>query len=658
MQATLRMGRTRTPVRLRRTPVDFGILFSLVMLCAVVAAVAGWQVWHTNRIFSGVTVAGVPVGGLSRSVAYERVSEALAHYPLPTINVTYNSRQWPITGNDVRVSTDLLAAVNRAYLVGRTGGFGESLTDQIAAVLGAMDVAPEVVLETSQLRYTIDQIASEIREPARGATQMGCVVVPAKAGIDVDIEATLTALTSALEKRTPGQPIIVPVSTVDVAPPAATSGTGSQPGTANEATGASSGATAAVSTLLLRDSQFGLSFALDPATLRSVSLAGDPTSVDEAKLRVLLEGWAAQIDVTPRNARLRFDQATQSPVVTQESRPGRKLDVDTTLATIKWALASGSSSADLTITTVLPQVDSNRVHEMGIREMVASGVSHFAGSSAERMRNIEVAAVKFDGVVIPPDGIFSFNQFVEDVSAANGFEDSLIIWGDRTAVGIGGGVCQVSTTIFRSAYEAGLPIVERYNHGYVVSWYGEPGLDATIFTPTVDFRFRNDTGNYLLMEPVMNAGSGVLTINLYGTKPNRQVIVGTPVKKDIVPAPPALYTVDASLAPGQTKQVDWAAQGMTVEVTRTIIENGVTRTDTLVSKYQPWRAIYLVGSEADIPASARSAATGSVPVASDAGGDASIEEPTSAVTTEVPAETTLDATTPVTDETAPLGPDQ
>lgn len=655
MQASLGMG--RASVRLRRTPVDFGVIFSLVMVCAVVAAVVGWQVWHVNRIYSGVTVAGVPVGGLSRSVAFERVSDSLARYPLPTVNVTYNSRQWPITGDDLRVSTDLLAAVNRAYLVGRTGSWSENLSAQIAAALGATDISPDVILETSQLRYTIDQIAAEIREPARAATQMGSVVVPAKAGIDVDVEGTLAALTSALENRSPGQPVIVPLSVIALDPPPATATQSAEPSTSPTASSAAS----TMRPLLLRDPQFGLSFALDPATLQELSLAGDPTTVDEGKLRALLESWAAQIDVTPRNARLTFDQATQSPVVLQESRPGRKLDIDTTLATIKWALGSGDSQAVLTITTVLPQVDSNRVAEMGIHELVAEGTTYFAGSSAERMRNIAVAAAKFEGVVIPPDGIFSFNQYVEDVSAANGFEDSLIIWGDRTAVGIGGGVCQVSTTIFRSAYAAGLPIVERYNHGYVVSWYGEPGLDATIFTPSVDFRFRNDTGAYLLMEPVMNADAGMLTINLYGTKPDREVIISDPVKKDILPPPPALYTVDESLAPGQVKQVDWQQQGMTVEVTRTIIEGGATRTETLVSKYQPWRAVYLVGSEADIPASARSAAVDNVSVEDDATDESAGENPTAEATVE--AESTVEApsveaTTPVTEEIAPAGPDQ
>src|SRR5262245_33761912 len=137
MQASMPVR--RMPVRLRRTQVDFGIIFSLVMLSAIVAALYGWQVCNNNRIYSAVSIGGVPVGGLSRSVAFDRVNDALARYPLPTITVTYNSRQWPITGDDVRVTTDLLSAVNRAYLVGRTGDWSENLMAQLAAALGATD---------------------------------------------------------------------------------------------------------------------------------------------------------------------------------------------------------------------------------------------------------------------------------------------------------------------------------------------------------------------------------------------------------------------------------------------------------------------------------------------------------------------------------------
>jgi vancomycin resistance protein YoaR len=205
-------------------------------------------------------------------------------------------------------------------------------------------------------------------------------------------------------------------------------------------------------------------------------------------------------------------------------------------------------------------------------------------------------------VVVPPGGIFSFNEVVRDVSAANGFEDSLIIWGDQTANGIGGGVCQVSTTLFRAAYLGGFPIVQRTNHGYVVNWYGEPGLDATIFTPFLDFQFQNDTDAYLLVEPDLDTANGVLTFNFYGTKPDRTVTVGEPQISDVLQPEPPTYKVDESLALGEKEQVEWEKEGMTVKVQRTIVEDGTPRTDTITSEYKPWRAVYLVGPGTEIPA--------------------------------------------------------
>lgn len=629
MQATLRMP--RSAARIRRTPFDFALLFTLVILCAVVGSVVWWQVWHVNRIYAGVTIGGVPVGGLTRAAALERIDDSLLRYPLPSITVTHAGRQWPITADDARVSTDLLASVNRAYLVGRQADWPARLNAQLVAVLGGVDIAPDVVLDVGQLRYTVSVIANEVRTPARPETKVGDVTLPAQPGYDVDVEKTVQTLMAAIEAAEPGESVVTPLAVVEQAAPPADAADPIADPTATPALdgAAATGAAGRTLPLLLRDAQFGLEFALDPVTINRLRAGG---TLDETALRAILQGWAAQVDVAPRDARLRFDHATQSPVVVQTSRAGRRLDVDATLATIRGALMGNQPSADLIITPLAPAVDSNRVAEMGIRELVASGVSYFAGSSRERVLNIQVASEKFDNVVIPPNGIFSFNQLIEDISAANGFEDSLIIWGDRTAVGIGGGVCQVSTTVFRAAFEGGFPLVERYNHGYIVDWYGEPGLDATIFTPTVDFKFRNDTGAHLLIEPVVDAANGVLTFNFYGTKPDRTVVIGEPVQTNVVPPPPPLYTVDPSLAPGQIKQVEWAKPGMTVAVTRTITQNGQTRTETLTSQYQPWRAIYLVGSEADIPASARA---NSAP----AGESVSIEADTSSTAPAQPAAT-------------------
>jgi vancomycin resistance protein YoaR len=338
----------------------------------------------------------------------------------------------------------------------------------------------------------------------------------------------------------------------------------------------------------------------------------DVSRLNEEALRTIIEGWAREIDIPAQDARLHFNPATGQVEVLQPSIVGRQLNVETTVEAVRQALAGNSAQVRLPVEAIAPQVDASKIGEMGIKELVAAGTTYFRGSSVARIHNIEVATEKFVGIVIPPGEIFSFNKTVADVSAANGFEDSAIIWGDQTMVGVGGGVCQVSTTVFRAALNAGLPIVERYNHGYVVSWYGDPGMDATIYTPSVDLKFRNDTGAYLLVQPAVDSSNGVLTFNFYGTKPNRQVTIGEPVISDVKEPGEPVYRVDESLAPGERRQVEYAQRGMTVTVERTVTENGQTRVDKIVSNYQPWNAVYLVAPGTEIPATPTPQATAEI----------------------------------------------
>ncbi len=583
--------------RIETGPADFAALFALVLVITLLGAFLFWQYWHAGRIYSGVTIGGIPVGGMTRAEAMAAVERGLARQSLPPITVAYAGRRWPVAAGQVMASADVLAAVNEAYLVGRQGDTLTRLAAQAGAALGQEDVEPALDLDVPQLRYALSRIATDVRTPAQRGVQAAGFTVPPQPGVDVDVEMTLERLTAQLQDAVKGEPVTAELAVVPLEPPPAVEE-------------ASAGAEMiALTPLILRDARFGYEFALDPAAMRTLLYSSVPPRLDEDRARALLEQWAEQIDIAPADARLRFDPNSGAVSVLQPSRSGRKLDVDGTLASLRESVEKGAMTAALIIQDVSPAVDSNRVAEMGIRELVASGTTYFAGSSPARVRNIEVAAEKFDGYVIPPGGVFSFNEVVEDVSSANGFEDSLVIWGDRTAVGVGGGVCQVSTTVFRAAYAGGFPIVERYNHGYVVDWYGEPGLDATIFTPSVDFRFRNDTGAYLLIEPIVNGTGGTITFNFYGTKPDRQVTIGEPEIADVLPPPEPLYEVDESLAAGERKQVDWEKEGMTVTVTRTIVENGESRTETLRSQYEPWRAVYLVGPGTEIPATSTPAAT-------------------------------------------------
>jgi len=563
---------------------------------AFLVTVFGMQYWYADRIYPGVAVEGVPVGGLTRGEALTELDGTLVRKPLPPMIVSYEGQQWPIAAGQTAATVDSLDAVHQAYMVGRRGDLLTRFREQLIAAFGAFNMDAEIELDVPQLRYAISQIAADVRVPARASVEIGGVKIAPQHGIDVDVDGTLSQLLTAIDKAilTPdGRSVQVPLSIWRLDPP---------PESSSAAIGVEVNAEGRLSEpLVLSDPRFGYELAIDPATLESMVYSKQPLRLDDEAVRGILAEWTSQIDIEPLDARLSFDPATSSAQVIQDSQMGRELDIEGTLDEINSAIADGSMHGGLIIRDRLPAVDSRYSSQMGIHELVASGTTYFAGSSKARIHNIEVAAEKFHGVVIPPNGVFSFNENVEDVTSANGFEDSLIIWGDRTAVGVGGGVCQVSTTVFRAAYEAGLPVVERYNHGYVVGWYGEPGLDATIYTPSVDFKFRNDTGAYLLLEPVVDSVNGVITFNLYGTRPDRTITISEPEISDVIEPADPIYRYDETLDYGVKEQVDWAQDGMTAKVTRTIVENGKMRSEDLISTYEPWQAVFLYGPGTYVP---------------------------------------------------------
>jgi vancomycin resistance protein YoaR len=263
---------------------------------------------------------------------------------------------------------------------------------------------------------------------------------------------------------------------------------------------------------------------------------------------------------------------------------------------------SPSRTIVLPVTATQPKVAMEQMDQLGIRELVGEGISDFKGSVQGRMRNIEVASARFAGIVVPPGETFSFNAHLGDVVEANGYEDAWVIFGDRTVLGPGGGVCQVSTTLFRAAFWGGYPITERTAHTYRVGWYeqgGQPvGLDATVFAPSVDLKFVNDSPAYLLIQPMVDAKVGTLAFRLYGTRVDRTVMMEGPKIENIVPHGPPVYREDPTLSRGTRKQVDIAHDGADVTIVR-IIKRGdqELRRDTFFSHYVPWQAVFLIGTK-------------------------------------------------------------
>jgi vancomycin resistance protein YoaR len=259
-----------------------------------------------------------------------------------------------------------------------------------------------------------------------------------------------------------------------------------------------------------------------------------------------------------------------------------------------------------------PQISSTTSGaELGITELLWSETSYFYGSSAERIQNIQAAAARFHGVFVAPGETFSMGETMGDVSLENGFAEALIIFGGRTIKGVGGGVCQVSTTLFRTAFFAGFPIVERYSHAYRVSYYERQpaavdprfaGLDATVYFPLVDFKFKNDSPYWILMETYVNVNARTLTWKFYSTKDGRSMTWDTTGRSTWSPRRHLSIEENLELKKNEMKQVDWAANGADVTVTRTVYQNGnVLFQDRVVTHYEPWRAVCEYGPDSKNP---------------------------------------------------------
>ncbi len=328
--------------------------------------------------------------------------------------------------------------------------------------------------------------------------------------------------------------------------------------------------------------------------------SGQDRLLDKDKAFDFLNQVASQIDRPVQEGQFEFNQQTQRATAFNPSQEGRKLDVDKTYLLLTQAYAEETSGdIALPVDIVKPKIATADVNNLGIKQLLGQGISYFAGSIPNRIYNIGLTASKINGVLVAPGDIFSFNQTVGDISAATGFKPAYVIKEGRTVLDDGGGVCQDSTTLFRAVLNAGLPIAKRTAHAYRVGYYEQgfpPGLDATVYYPSVDFQFKNDTAHYILIQAYVKGNA--LFVNLYGTSDGRISTISTPIVKNQTPPPPDLRQDDPTLPKGTVKQVDWAAWGANVTFTRTVTRgNDTLVNETWYSNYKPWQAVYLVGTQ-------------------------------------------------------------
>ncbi|WP_418514641.1 VanW family protein [Deinococcus sp. RM] len=226
---------------------------------------------------------------------------------------------------------------------------------------------------------------------------------------------------------------------------------------------------------------------------------------------------------------------------------------------------------------------------------LGGGESNFNGSPDFRVHNIRVGAARLHGQWTAPGGTLDFNALTGPVSAARGFRPGYVLAGGSLRLEDGGGICQVSTTLFRAALRAGLPIPERHAHSVQVAYYGQPGLDAAVYAGSKNLRVRNDTGAPLLVQFRWDTRAGTLRADLFGRNDGRTVRVeGAPMSR-VQMAPGPAFVRAPDLARGETRRIDMPAPGGVTLITRTVTRPGqATRTDRFRSEYRPWGGVIAV----------------------------------------------------------------
>jgi vancomycin resistance protein YoaR len=325
--------------------------------------------------------------------------------------------------------------------------------------------------------------------------------------------------------------------------------------------------------------------------------------LDSDTLRLFLHALAPKLERQAANARFIFNDDTGELERIQDAVIGRTLDIEATIQQIYQRLSDGEHEIPLVFIYTQPEVgDDATAEQLGITELVSVQNSYFYGSSAARIQNIQTASAQFHGLLVAPGETFSMGEVLGDISLDTGYAEAWIIYGDRTIKGVGGGVCQVSTTLFRTVFFGGYQIDERHSHAYRVTYYEQTasgrvnpqlaGLDATVFFPLVDFKFTNDSPYWILMETYVDPSARRLTWKFYSTSDGRTVEWSTTGLRNKKDPPDPLYQENPELEKGEIKQVDWAVEGADVTITRIVrLDGKILHEDVFKTHYMPWRAV-------------------------------------------------------------------
>ncbi len=585
-----------------RVMLGAGVLFLLVA-----GSLFFFRQSYDDRIYPGVIVAGVEIGGLTEAEAREALDVKASELLNTRAYFDALDQHWGPTLEDLGVMVNVDVSLEEAFAVGRAdegvarvGAVLESLRQetwlplhieisQDDLALWAMDVNEQLGIFPRNAELYVENGQVNIVEEANGTV----VDVPALQSLLTKSLATFSAPTSSL----PLVDSLPSTYSTDFAEVAAQL----EQALSQSATVAYDDRTWSISPEIF--GQF-VGVSVDPSLTgpESVSLDVDTPSF----ARWLRDEISPSINRDPTNATVAWNGAG-GVVITANGVEGRRLLPTALAETTIEAFFNDHAQVSIPIQIIAPEVNSGNLDQLGITTRLGAGSSNFSGSEDSRAINIQAGVNLLNGTLVPPRGEFSFNRSIGIISTDSGFVESQVIDGERIGRDIGGGVCQVSTTVFRAALYSGMPITEWWFHRYRLGFYEldgwTPGLDASILQPEGDpfgggdFRFRNPSDGWLLIESYVEWPR--VYVIIYGPDLGYKVEVSEPVFGTKYEAGPPVELIDYELPAGSIVQTEWALEGMDISYYRTVYDGSgaVVLSDPYHVHFAPRGNVYKVSAD-------------------------------------------------------------
>lgn len=507
-----------------------------LVLCLYFVIIFMVRLGHYDKLLPGISLRGVYVGGLTKPQAIAKLDAATTNYMNSEITYQINAQDVITKPANFGISFDNQAFVDEAFKLGRDSDIISDIATQTSLLFSAPDIM-QLGVDGAVFSGELVNINRAIARPSQNAEYQfegGKIsVTQAKNGQNIDMGWAIFNLSrqfSELKSK-----LDLPVTT-------------SLPNRSTEMLLRQKDTVANIAKRPLVLTYANKSWAITQQQLVSwvdidyqkgplitdllnryfdIPITLNDFSINKQNAVNYLAGLAGEINQPAIDATLAISGGRAT--VFKQSRDGKVLNASKTADAIISATESiDNRPIELVVDVQKAIVADSNIDNLGIKELIGEGITYFPGSSAARLQNVRVGAARFNGVLLKPDQVFSFGEYLGDVGAEQGYVEGLIILDNLVKKAYGGGLCQVSSTAYRAALLSGLPIVERTNHSFAISYYtapfGVPGVDATIYYPQVDMKFKNDTGHYILIQTEMVGTT--LKFSFYGTKTKTGVING------------------------------------------------------------------------------------------------------------------------------------